>query len=580
MSRLAKLRAATTMADVAAILGFKTSALAYVLYSKVAPAKYQTFQIPKKAGGTRVIEAPNPRLKLIQRRLADLLQDCDAEIREKYGRHDAGPYPDAVSHGFVRNRSILSNAHQHRCRRLVFNVDLEDFFPSINFGRIRGFFIRDSNWSLQASVATVLAQIASSGNHLPQGSPCSPVVANLVAHILDVHLVRLARQSGCTYTRYADDLSFSTNKKAFSGGVAILVDTETHQWTVGSELCRLIVHCGFRVNPKKTRMQYCASRQEVTGLVVNKKVNVSSTYRRRVRAMVHRLVTTGTFDAGMLPVANPEPGISNASGTMAQLQGMLAFIDTVDVHNRRLAPNRKDTALTSKELTYRRFLLYKDFYAADLPVIVCEGKTDNVYLAHAIRGLAAQYPRLAAVDASGAVRLSVRRYHYAGRSTGRILGIRGGHGDLRNLLQAYRNATERFAAPGFRSAVVLVIDNDDGAKAILAAIKEMFKVQAQRADPFIHVFENVYVVFTPLPPGADKSVIEDCFDTATRGMTLNGRSFSESNDYSPVSCYGKSEFAHKVVAPNSNRIDFNGFAQLLTNISSAIEHHAARVTHT
>src|SRR4051812_49086087 len=107
MPHLTNLQAAKTVGDVAALLGFRTSALTYVLYSKAAPAKFQTFQISKKSGGSRTIEAPNPKLKLIQRRLADLLQDCEEEIRKKYGRDEEGPHPDRVTHGFVRGRSIV-----------------------------------------------------------------------------------------------------------------------------------------------------------------------------------------------------------------------------------------------------------------------------------------------------------------------------------------------------------------------------------------------------------------------------------------------------------------------------------------
>ena len=231
MSYLVKLQAAKTIVDVAALLGFKTSRLAYVLYSKDAPAKFRTFQVPKKSGGSRTIEAPNAMLKTLQRRLADLLQGCEQEIRVKYGRHDGGPAPDVVSHGFVRNRSIITNAKQHRRRRMVLNVDLEEFFPSINFGRVRGFFVRDRNFALHPSVATILAQVACSGNHLPQGSPCSPVIANLIGHILDVHLVKLAGRNGCRYTRYADDLTFSTNKKEFPEPIAVKLDADGHDTT-------------------------------------------------------------------------------------------------------------------------------------------------------------------------------------------------------------------------------------------------------------------------------------------------------------------------------------------------------------
>jgi RNA-directed DNA polymerase len=147
--------------------------------------KYSTFGIPKRGGGKRTIKAPANQLKLLQQKLSVLLQDCMDEINLAKGRKDK------LSHGFKRDRSIRSNARQHRRRRHVFNLDLQDFFPSINFGRVRGFFISDKNFGLTPPVATVIAQIACDNNSLPQGSPCSPVVSNLVAHIMDLQLLRL-----------------------------------------------------------------------------------------------------------------------------------------------------------------------------------------------------------------------------------------------------------------------------------------------------------------------------------------------------------------------------------------------------
>src|SRR5262249_30547325 len=157
----------------------------------------------------------------------------------------------------------------HRRRRWVFNVDLEDFFGTINFGRVRGYFMKDRDFALPAPTATILAQIACHENRLPQGSPCSTVISNLVAHILDLHLCKLAFKYGCTYSRYADDLTFSTNKPTFPAGIAVRSDTKPHEWMVGAELQEIISHSQFKVNPQKTRMQYRNSRQEVTGLVVN-----------------------------------------------------------------------------------------------------------------------------------------------------------------------------------------------------------------------------------------------------------------------------------------------------------------------
>lgn len=148
MSHLKALKSASTLHDVAALLDFSPSALAYVLYVKSPASKYKEFTIPKKNGGSRTILAPDTDLKLLQKKLSIILQNCADEIREKHGHSDAGEHPDRLSHGFRRNRSIITNATEHRGRRHVLNIDLHDFFGTINFGRVRGLFLKDRNFLL------------------------------------------------------------------------------------------------------------------------------------------------------------------------------------------------------------------------------------------------------------------------------------------------------------------------------------------------------------------------------------------------------------------------------------------------
>ena len=295
MSQLSELKSATSLSNVARLLGFKPAALSYILYIKPDLRKYKKFDIPKRSGGMRQICAPLDELKLLQRRLADCFQNCIEEINKANKRGDDDEHPDRIAHGFKRRRSIITNARPHRSRRYVFNVDIQDFFGSINFGRVRGYFIADKNFQLRAEVATVLAQIACFENTLPQGSPCSPIISNLIGHIVDIHVAKLCERVGCTYTRYADDLTFSTNKPMFPKQIAMQSAGNEHSWLPGRELSRVIAKCGFVLNSRKTRMQYRDSRQEVTGLIVNSKINVRREYRHLVRAMVHRLFTTGSF---------------------------------------------------------------------------------------------------------------------------------------------------------------------------------------------------------------------------------------------------------------------------------------------
>ena len=575
MTQLTKLKTAKNLHDVAALLGFKASALSFILFRMDDASKYKQFDIPKRYGGIRRICAPLPELKLVQRRLSDTLQNCVEEINIANGLNDR------ISHGFKRKRSIITNAKEHRNRKYVFNVDLTDFFGSINFGRIRGFFMKDKNFSLHEDVATVLAQIACYNNALPQGSPCSPVISNLIGHVLDIHLVRLASHNGCTYSRYADDLTFSTNKPEFPAPIAKRTAGDESNWRPGNELARLVQKSGFEINPLKTRMQYRDSRQEVTGLVVNRKVNVRSEYRHTVRAMVHHLLTRGSFEF-MHKVTDEKGAVSlnKIAGTTNQLHGMLGFIDSVDQYNKALNSKVHDSStLTSKESMYRRFLLFKEFYAAPAPVILCEGKTDNVYILHAIRSLAATYPQLATTHADGTIKLTVRIYKYTDTSTGRILGINGGTSDLSSFMRLYSREIKKFKAPGALQPIMLLVDNDAGAKEkgkIFNTVKDITKEKVVGSEPFIHVSGNLYVVPTPLKLGATQSMIEDFFDDATKSTIVGSKKFDPKNNFDTDTHYGKHVFAQKVVKAHADKIDFSEFNTILSNVVTVIDEHAKK----
>jgi RNA-directed DNA polymerase len=572
MSRLATLKAATSLSDLAKLLHFKPKAVSYILYFQPTPMKYKTFEIPKRNGGQRTIKAPLKPLKLLQRRLSDLLQDCEDEINTAAGRKDR------IAHGFKRKRSIITNARQHRHRRWVFNVDLEDFFPSINFGRVRGFLITNRDFELHENVATVISQIACHEESLPQGSPCSPVISNLIAHLLDMRLVKLASDTGCTYSRYADDLTFSTNKKEFPADLAVpsgTQDSDSHLWLPGEALRKVIERTGFRINRTKTHQMYRTSRQNVTGLVVNKKINVKSEYRHTVRAMVHRLVNTGTFQIVGLTHKDGHAVLEKRPGTLNELHGMLGFIDSIDVYNKTHTTDVPADQRSSNETVYRKFLIYTTFYAARAPVIICEGETDNVYLTHAIRSLATEFPALAEVMPDQKIRLKVRLYKYPKSSTARLLDLKdGGSSVLSKFIGAYNRETKNFTGPGLAEPVVILYDNDQGAKSIRTAIKEVSKVTFTGTEPFVHVIKNLYALSTPAAP---PSMIEDLFDSSIKATVIDGKTFHHGDGFENDKHYSKKVFAHKVVRPKADTIDFSGFRPLLTNLTAAINKHKASV---
>ena len=576
MSQLKKLKAATTLSDLAHLLEIKPGMLSFLLYKKPKTSLYTKFSIPKSYGGTREIWAPDKELKLVQHRLANLLQNCVEEINAIHGHIEDGKH-HGVAHGFKRKHTIMTNARAHVTRRYVFNVDLEDFFGTINFGRVRGYFLKDKNFALQEKVATVVAQIACHDNKLPQGSPCSPVISNLIGHLLDIMLVRLAIATGCTYSRYADDLTFSTNKRVFPSRVAKQDNEDKDVWIPGQGLKRLVAKAGFSFNEKKTRMQYRDSRQEVTGLVVNRKVNVPATYRYTVRAMVDHAMKTGGFEFIYKKVNEAgEITTTNSPGTNKQLLGMLSYIDQVDLFNKMLCEkNGIDPPDTSGRIkVFRQFLYFDAFHDISAPVIVCEGPTDNIYIRHAIKSLAASYPMLA--SNTSPPKLSVRLFKYGERRTSEVTQLTGGVGGLCNLLKNYHaDFTTKITAPPPRHPTIILIDNDSGANAIYGAISGITKKpRPSGKEQFIHVIGNMYVVPTPFGIGGASTAIEDFFDAKTLATTLGEKTFSRASKIDEKREYGKSAFAHEVIERNAGSIDFSKFSEIFDRIAVVIDNYS------
>lgn len=262
-----------TAEDAAAFLGQPMGKFMYMLYRAPEEERYTAFEIPKRTGGMRQIHSPNGAIREAQTALAP-------HLLALYNAHPG-------VHGFLKERSILTNAKQHTSQRLVFNVDLADFFPSINFGRVRGLFMSPP-FNLGAAAATVLAQLCTHRNGLPQGAPTSPHLSNFIAADLDRRLSRLARENGARYTRYADDITFSCNHATMPPQLAAFAqEGETQTVQVGEALQRAINSAGFSVNVAKVRLQKRHQRQSVTGLNVNEKANVSRLRVRRLRAMLH-----------------------------------------------------------------------------------------------------------------------------------------------------------------------------------------------------------------------------------------------------------------------------------------------------
>jgi RNA-directed DNA polymerase len=571
VSKLQTLRDAKKLEDVAKMLGFTPSGLSFVLYKLPDSKKYTSFEVPKREGGKRQIKAPEASLSLLQRRLATLLTECLEELKK------AKPPRRPLAHGFEKGRSIITNAQLHKRRRYVFNLDLADFFPSINFGRVRGFFLKDRSFELKPPVATVLAQMACFENELPQGSPCSPVISNLIGHVLDGRLARFAKTHKCTYSRYADDITFSTSRKDFPPEIA--VPAAGAAWQVSDELRARIKDAGFEINDKKTRMQFRGSRQVTTGLMVNEKVNIRQEYLRAARHMCKALFTTGSYyrmvPATLAGGAIGDPPVKEVITSLNPLGGTLVHIyqvkNTADLRD----DDMKKAKPTATRSLYFRSLFYKNFVAHTMPLIVAEGKTDSVYLRAAIQYLTAYHPRLGEI-AGGKLETKIRFMNFS-TTVHDVMQLGHGTSEQLFLIRDYEKHLRAYSHAPLAHPVIVLFDNDDGAKSLFGYAKNKghLKIGLDSTEAFCYLGYNLYLVKTPEPGSGKKSCIEGLFPPALLKTPVDGKIFDPNKEHDEAGKYGKVVFAKRVVIPNAAAIDFSGFAPLLDRIVAVLDNHAA-----
>ncbi len=273
---------------------------------------YRRFLMPKKRGGHRLISAPMPRLKHAQHWILE-------QVLYRVGIHEA-------AHGFRAEHSILTNAKPHCGAALVINLDLQDFFPNVTWPRVFGLF---HALGYSKSVATIFAQlcteppveevemdgetwqVATGVRHLPQGAPTSPAITNMLCRRLDARMIGIARKHGFAYTRYADDLTFSSSAEGYRNVARKLL------WQVKA----VIREENFLLHPDKLRIMGRGRRREVTGLVVAEKPAVPREDVRAFRAMLDKLGKQG-------PQACSWRGESRH--ILAKVQGFANYLHMVD----------------------------------------------------------------------------------------------------------------------------------------------------------------------------------------------------------------------------------------------------------
>ncbi|WP_340263954.1 reverse transcriptase domain-containing protein [Sulfitobacter pontiacus] len=270
---------------------------------------YSHFNISKRSGKTRLISAPDYRLKMLQQKIA-------RSLAKLYN-------PRKPVHGFVPDRSVRSNAESHLRRRFILNVDLKNFFPTITDPRVQGLL---ESIGIDKDVAEIVARICANNDCLPQGAPSSPVISNMICFRLDKALMKFSKEHRLLYTRYADDITLSS----FQPPTALFEGDRPDPGKVAEEklsdeLRSIIRNNGFELNPEKIHYADKNSRRIVTGIKINEGMNVDRRYVRNVRTALFKVEKHGPAAAQ----AELKKRFGKTCKIQSHLQGKISWIGFV-----------------------------------------------------------------------------------------------------------------------------------------------------------------------------------------------------------------------------------------------------------
>lgn len=224
-------------------------------------SRYKFYKVRKKSGGYRELAEPDANLKRQQKNLVGWLRG--------FGLHES-----RVAHGFIPYKNIVSNARLHVGKKYVFKMDFSNFFPSIKDYMLESCLAR---YGVPEEHIQEIIYLACLDGSLPQGSPASPYLSNIYLKFFDYRILCLASKMHCTYTRYADDLAFSSDEEAIKG--------------IKKPVKVIVEDVGLKLNEKKCHLLTTNKSQKITGVVVNEKINFPRYLRDMIRAWGHRIYT-------------------------------------------------------------------------------------------------------------------------------------------------------------------------------------------------------------------------------------------------------------------------------------------------
>ena len=556
-ARMDILRNASDYVGFAEAIGLSGSSVAYTFKTCDKNTEYKTYTKEKKCGGVRVISEPPNSLKHLQSLLADLLKSYIFELEKSQCTQGyIGWIKNRISHGALPKTSIVSNARAHTKKGVVLNFDLQDFFPSIHAGRIVGFLKADKRLRINDFSARRIAYIATFEGTLPQGSPLSPILADLIAGVLDSRLAKIASENNLRLSRYVDDISISSSSDALPDHIVKLLDNGSIE--LGEQIRKAVEKSGFHVNESKTRLHLRGSSQRATGLVVNTYPNVSSKYYRDTRAMYHSLSKTGEFTVGSSTFS-----ASDAHRIISRIAFITDVRDAERIRVNEGQPIKKSKAESwpSDKTLAERVTFYAKCAQPDRAIMLCEGGLDHFHFQLAKRQLEYTFYH-ADVEGRKHFELKVRQLSQRQRT---LLSVGDGADALKNFVSAYRRNIDEVKLTQPPPPVFAVFDYDDAGRKVVNVLKDQYKINIPHslAGSITNVYENLYVCFIPAANG-ENTAVEDLYPQHVLDAKLSGKSFRKSGG---KEYYGKEVFAVEIAAKRAERSDFAVFMDFFDKIN-------------
>lgn len=438
---------------------------------------------------------------------------------------------------------------------------MKDFFSSFHFGRVKGFFEKNNIFMFDNKLAVQMANLLCFNGRLPQGAPTSPIITNFICQTMDYHISKLSKKYHLIYSRYADDLIFSSNDKK-------IVDLYDEFY---EKLKRIVKICGFDVNEDKTYFAKPDNRHLVTGLVINKKINFPLEFYKKTRAMAYSFYKNNYAFSDDIKVNNHV------------IEGRFSFMKQVMKWNR--TEQRFKGALNPRLNEYRKFVFYNKFYNLDKPLIITEGPTDINYIRAALIKYMSNYPTL--------INKIDEKYVYSFSFLNRTKIIaeffkcsKDGADSITLLTRFFHDVDNSVKEKKFfinfysyflklcnckpKFPIICIFDNETEKNKPISKLKRDVNLSLVKNELFVLNNTNMYILPIPKCNINSDVEIEDLLPDEIINIELDGRKFDRKDKKDSTTTFGKKVLSNYVY-DNLETINLEKFKPLLNEIKNIID---------